>query len=343
MTILLTTLLISSLGIVLLLTGSDRIADGSNNEQVYYANLSGTSELPSVSSDAKGISEFKFDDNKNIRYRLNVSGLDNVIAAHIHRGNEYVNGPVVLTLYKATKSPSSLNRILLFEGNATSSDLQGPLAGKQLSDLVKIIAEGKAYVNFHTNKFPYGEIRGTITNSTLAQTANNVTALKQTIKNLTATLQNLHQYKAPIFVWNNTVLKRGEAISPVLNQTAIKMPDGMVEKDKAIVVSRGNWTTTSKGLEFIQHPRGSWFMIKLIERGEEKAIATGELLKTGAGIADSCTKPPPPPPPWVAVVSLQSFNCYFQVFLTDDDGVRVVWTMLHPENEMESKVEHSGH
>ena len=47
-------------------------------------------------------------------------------------------------------------------GYITSSDLVGPLKGKQISDLVKLINDGEAYVNVHTETNPKGEIRGQI-------------------------------------------------------------------------------------------------------------------------------------------------------------------------------------
>jgi len=46
------------------------------------------------------------------------------------------------------------------KGKITSSDLQGPLADKQISDLVNIIKSGGAYVNVHTQQNQNGEIRG---------------------------------------------------------------------------------------------------------------------------------------------------------------------------------------
>jgi hypothetical protein len=48
------------------------------------------------------------------------------------------------------------------KGKITSSDLQGPLAGKQISDLVDLMKSGGAYVNVHTNQNQNGEIRGQI-------------------------------------------------------------------------------------------------------------------------------------------------------------------------------------
>ena len=35
-------------------------------------------------------------------------------------------------------------------GTITSADLKGPLAGKDVSDLIRLIEDGNAYVNVHT-------------------------------------------------------------------------------------------------------------------------------------------------------------------------------------------------
>jgi len=40
--------------------------------------------------------------------------------------------------------------------------LQGPLKGKEVSDLVSLMSNGSAYVNAHTDKYPKGAIRGQI-------------------------------------------------------------------------------------------------------------------------------------------------------------------------------------
>ena len=44
--------------------------------------------------------------------------------------------------------------------------MKGPLAGKRISDLIKLIEDGKAYVNVHTDQNPDGEIRGQLAPST---------------------------------------------------------------------------------------------------------------------------------------------------------------------------------
>ena len=58
--------------------------------------------------------------------------------------------------------PASISQGLLSQGNITAANLEGPLAGQQLADLVDIMDNGTAYVNVHTKDFPLGEIRGQI-------------------------------------------------------------------------------------------------------------------------------------------------------------------------------------
>jgi CHRD domain len=70
--------------------------------------------------------------------------------AHIHQGKAGENGQPVAPLQMG-------------KGKITSSDLQGPLAGKQISDLVDLMKNGGAYTNVHTQQNQNGEIRGQIT------------------------------------------------------------------------------------------------------------------------------------------------------------------------------------
>jgi hypothetical protein len=139
-------------------------------ENSYYAELTGDSEVPPVSTEATGEATFQFiEDNTELSYVVNVSAIDNVIAAHIHQGDETENGPIVLTLYNESDQqlPEGAITGVLTAGNATATDLEGPLAGQDLDNLIGVINEGDAYVNVHTTDYPDGEIRGTIVNSSL--------------------------------------------------------------------------------------------------------------------------------------------------------------------------------
>ena len=52
---------------------------------------------------------------------------------------------------------------VLETGTITADKLEGPMAGKQVSDLAFAGANGSLYMNIHTVENPNGEIRGTST------------------------------------------------------------------------------------------------------------------------------------------------------------------------------------
>ncbi|HVE37679.1 MAG TPA: CHRD domain-containing protein, partial [Nitrososphaeraceae archaeon] len=53
--------------------------------------------------------------------------------------------------------------VMSLKGNITNDKLQGPLADKELSELVSLMSDGTVYVNVHTGEFKDGAIRGQIT------------------------------------------------------------------------------------------------------------------------------------------------------------------------------------
>jgi hypothetical protein len=133
-------------------------------EQNFTANLIGQDEVPPTNSKATGNSTLILSsDGTNIKYEINVKDIDNVTTAQIQQGKKGENGPVVITLirFKAL-TPTGPVDGLLAEGNITADELQGPLRGKQISDLTTLIGENNAYVNILTKQNPEGEIRGQI-------------------------------------------------------------------------------------------------------------------------------------------------------------------------------------
>lgn len=131
-------------------------------EQKFSAKLSGKDEVPSNESPSTGFAWVKVVGDK-ISYEVNVTDMDKVNAAHIHLGEPGKNGPVVLTLFKG--GPTEQVNGTVGEANVTASNFEGPMKGKQVSDLVTAINNGTTYVNVHTTDFPDGEIRGELMNS----------------------------------------------------------------------------------------------------------------------------------------------------------------------------------
>ena len=118
---------------------------------------------PFVESTGSGMAEFQpFAKQLKIQYSLNVTDIEQVSSAHLHLGTEGQENPVVLNLF-TSETPLDFRREtgMLEEGrNITASDLQGPLARKELSDSTTTAINGQMYVDVHTENHPEGEIRG---------------------------------------------------------------------------------------------------------------------------------------------------------------------------------------
>ncbi len=125
----------------------------------FDAKLTGKDEVPSTDTKATGMADFKVIGTDSISYNINVTNMQKVTEAHIHQGKAGVNGPVVVTLFE-TKTPSPTTNGILSKGTITATNLEGPLKGKQINDLISMIKSGDTYVNVHTEANPKGEIRG---------------------------------------------------------------------------------------------------------------------------------------------------------------------------------------
>jgi hypothetical protein len=129
-------------------------------EQKFVATLSGQEEVPPTNSQATGMAEFTIT-GENAEYSVNASNIQGVTAGHIHSGGQGENGPIVVTLFKNDSPTNEVSET----GSITADKLEGPMAGKQLTDLVTAMSNGETYVNIHTEKNPNGEIRGQISGS----------------------------------------------------------------------------------------------------------------------------------------------------------------------------------
>lgn len=128
----------------------------------FFARLKGRHEVPPVKTFAYGVVEFILNHNSTrLHYKLTMKRIKRVTTAHIHFGTAEQNGPVVAFLFGPIKASISVDTGTV-AGVLTDEDLEGPLEGKTLQELVREMENGNTYVNVHTEQHPNGEIRGQI-------------------------------------------------------------------------------------------------------------------------------------------------------------------------------------
>jgi hypothetical protein len=130
----------------------------SAQEQKFMAKLSGQDEVPPTNSQATGMAEFTPMGTDSVMYSVNATNIQGATAGHIHSGKPGENGPIVVTLFKYDSPMNQVSE----SGSITADKLEGPMAGKQLSDLTTAMSNGETYVNIHTEQNPNGEIRGQV-------------------------------------------------------------------------------------------------------------------------------------------------------------------------------------
>lgn len=131
----------------------------------FNANLTGIEEVPPTNIISTGKAQFKVDSQtNNTSFTLSVENLEGITAAHIHNGTKGLNGPVIVTLFKSPSPSSEDSDSLSINGTIANDNLEGPLAGKQVTDLINLMNNKSSYVNVHTEQNPLGAIRGQIVN-----------------------------------------------------------------------------------------------------------------------------------------------------------------------------------
>lgn len=131
----------------------------------FEAELSGDAEVPPVDTRARGRTSVELAEGGTVlRHFSRLRRLRNVTMAHLHLGPEGENGPVVASLIPTDLSQLTTRQrrrlATRIEGELTSDDLVGPLAGQPLDALVREIENGNVYVNIHTRRVPSGQLRG---------------------------------------------------------------------------------------------------------------------------------------------------------------------------------------
>jgi len=135
------------------------------NYNLFTAKLSGSNEVPPVTTSAYGNATFQLvpvGHQQVMSYHLSLKNITGVTGGQINSGKQDENGPVVAVLFKPSIPTGAINGRLT-AGTLTSSELTGPLHGKlSLSALVDMIRSRDAYVNVQTTQNQNGEIRGQI-------------------------------------------------------------------------------------------------------------------------------------------------------------------------------------
>lgn len=149
-------------------------------QQHLTAKLSGNNEVPPITSKSSGTAAFDLNAaGTQMKYTLNVTNIDKVIAAHIHQGSSTANGPIVVNLF-IPSGPTGKVSGKLAQSSINSTSLIGPLKAKQMTDLIKLINSGNAYVNVHTSQNPAGEVRGQISSGSASAATTSAAASTST-------------------------------------------------------------------------------------------------------------------------------------------------------------------
>jgi hypothetical protein len=161
---------IISIGIASVTLNSIQAQEG----ETFSANLLGKDEVPPTETSATGWAKFQTDENgTQVFYWINISGFNEITGTHIHNGSAAQNGDIVVTLSGQESAKDGGNSTISLKGNITKDDLEGPLKGKELGELVSLMSDGNTYVNVHTVEFQNGAIRGQIA-SGLPQMESNI-------------------------------------------------------------------------------------------------------------------------------------------------------------------------
>src|SRR5262245_24445168 len=130
----------------------------------FSTNLTGELAFPPVVTNATGTGEFTVvGDGNTMKYTIDAKNIDKVTDVFVaaSSGGRYVD--LVQLRSAVNEGVSGPISGTLVEGNFTSADFTGRLNVDQMSDLLKLIIDGNAYIRVQTTDEPLGKIVGKIT------------------------------------------------------------------------------------------------------------------------------------------------------------------------------------
>ena len=130
----------------------------------FSANLTGELTFPPTVTNATGTGEFTVvGDGNTMRYTIDANNIDKVTDVFVAASSGGRYADLVQLRSGVNEGISGPINGTLVEGNFTSSDFTGRLNIDQMSDLLKLILDGNAYVRIQTFDAPLGKIVGKIT------------------------------------------------------------------------------------------------------------------------------------------------------------------------------------
>ena len=144
--------------------GDTTQAQGSTPQ--FSANLTGELTFPPTVTNATGTGEFTVvGDGNTMRYTIDANNIDKVTDVFVAASSGGRYADLVQLRSGVNEGISGPINGTLVEGNFTSSDFTGRLNIDQMSDLLKLILDGNAYVRIQTFDAPLGKIVGKITSN----------------------------------------------------------------------------------------------------------------------------------------------------------------------------------
>jgi hypothetical protein len=148
-------------------------ANPTAQEDNFTAQLDGDQEVPARTTDATGQATFQVIGERQLGFTLNLTGVKNLVAAHIHCAPAGENGAVGVTLFGPVTPGERLVDITSIQGVITAPDNGNGCDWADLAAVVTALESGNTYVNVHTDNgvdpadtgpgdFPGGEVRGQI-------------------------------------------------------------------------------------------------------------------------------------------------------------------------------------
>ena len=142
--------------------GNTTQAQGSTPQ--FSANLTGELTFPPTATNATGTGEFTVvGDGNTMQYTIDANNIDKVTDVFVAASSGGRYADLVQLRSGVNDGISGPIKGTLVEGNFTSSDFTGRLNIDQMSDLLKLILDGNAYVRIQTFDAPLGKIVGKIT------------------------------------------------------------------------------------------------------------------------------------------------------------------------------------